>query len=210
MLHGSPSHRYTAYERTDIENNFQEKQLLLASISKNKKMKRQELIYMFYENHKAFIGYINSLTDSEFMLSQNEKWTPGQQLEHILLCLKPLAQITGSKSVIESKFGKTDRPAFSYETVISNYKNALEKGGKAPEKFVPEKIDIGKRSKLVDDLFEILNAICQNLDSYTESEFDVLVLPHPLLGNLPIREMFYLMTYHATHHLNQTKLNLKK
>jgi hypothetical protein len=94
--------------------------------------------------------------------------------------------------------------------VTSNYKNALEKGGKAPLRFVPEKIDVSKRSKLVGDLVEILNTICQNLDTYTESELDVLVLPHPLLWNLTIREMFYLMTYHATHHLNQTKLNLKK
>lgn len=161
-------------------------------------MNRQELIERFYENHKTFIEYIISLTDCEFIFSQNKKWTLGQQLEHILLCLKPLEQIAGSKSVIESKFGKTDRPAMSYDSVLSNYMIALEKGGKAPERFVPEKIDFSKRSKLVGDLIEILNTICQNLETYTEGELDVLVLPHPLLGNLTIREMFYLISGKAS------------
>lgn len=32
----------------------------------------------------------------------------------------------------------------------------------------------------------------------------------PLLGNLTIREMFYLMTYHATHHLRQIINNLEQ
>lgn len=172
-------------------------------------MTKQELITKFRQNHQELIDYVTALTEGQFSYSRNEKWTPGQQLSHVYLCLKPIAQALASKDFILQRFGKIDRPSLSYDAVIENYKMALAKGGKAPERFVPEKFDPDHKAELSAQLVALLQTIEQLLDHYTDEELDHLVLPHPLLGNLTIREMFYLMTYHATHHLRQTELNLK-
>jgi hypothetical protein len=169
-------------------------------------MTKEDLIKSFAENHNDVIVYVNSLTDQQFLYNYNEKWTAGQQLSHIYLTLIPFLKVLPSKDFILSKFGKIDRPTWNYETVIEKY---LTTTLKAPSQYLPEKIILQQKATICTDLQAILKNISQLLDQYAEEEFDTFVLPHPLLGNLTIREMFYLMTYHPTHHLNQTKLNLK-
>jgi hypothetical protein len=172
-------------------------------------MTKNELTARFGDNHRAFVNYVNSLTDKEFTCSSNGKWTPGQQLGHIWLCLKPIAQALSSRDFILQTFGNIDRPTWDYDRVIDNYKTALEKGGKAPDRFVPEPVEPGSRNQLSADLAAILQAIQQQLHTYTGEELDTLALPHPLLGKLTIRELIYLMTYHAAHHHEQTARNLE-
>ncbi|MFI5149299.1 MAG: DinB family protein [Bacteroidia bacterium] len=172
-------------------------------------MNRPELISIYVANHKAFHDYILSLNDAEFLTSRNDKWTPAQQLDHIVLCTKPLVQILGAKDVILSKFGKATRPCMTYAEVITLYTEALAKGGKAPDRFVPPQITLAQRSALSGELQQQLLTIAQQLGTYSEEDLDTLILPHPLLGMLTVREMMYLMAHHATHHLEQTKANLK-
>jgi uncharacterized protein with HEPN domain len=172
-------------------------------------MTKQELIQHFLENHNQLIDFTDTLTEDKFTYSNNEKWTAGQQLEHIVLCLKPLEQALSSKAFIIAKFGKIERPTLNYDTVINNYRTALTNGGKAPERYIPEQVEASNRLLLSSQLKELLQSIQQRITSYTEEELDTLILPHPLLGNLTIREMFYLMAYHATHHHLQTTANLK-
>lgn len=169
---------------------------------------KSDLIQQFKTNHEEFLEYISSLSDTDFMRSVNGKWTPGQQLEHVYLCLVPMAKVLPSKQYILEKFGAIDRNVLDYDEVIKTYKTALNAGGKAPEKFVPGVVIIDRKAVLTEDSNQILKAIDLSLDGYSEEELDTLVLPHPLLGKLTIREFFFMMAYHATHHLNQTKLNL--
>ena len=170
-------------------------------------MTKQELIKSFYDNHKEMSDYVNSLTDEQFVYSHNGKWTAGQQFSHVYLTLLPFPKILPSKEFIEQKFGKIDRPIWDYETVLKNYfKTSL----KAPQQFLPEQINTEQKATITDDLQKIVLTIQQLLDQYTDEELDTLVLPHPLLGKMTIREMFYLMTYHATHHLGQTEKNLEQ
>jgi hypothetical protein len=170
-------------------------------------MTKQELINAFYDNHKEMSNYINSLTDEQFVYSHNGKWTAGQQFSHVHLTLLPFPKILSSKEFIEQKFGKIDRQIWSYETVIENYfKTSLQ----APQQFLPEQVNPEQKAIITDDLQKILPTIQQLLDQYTDEELNSLVIPHPLLGKLTIREMFYLMTYHATHHLRQTEKNLEQ
>jgi len=169
-------------------------------------MTKGVLIKSFIDNHNDVIVYINSLTDLQFLSSNNEKWTAGQQFSHIYLTLIPFLKVLPSKDFILEKFGKIDRPTWNYETVVEKY---LTTTLKAPAQYLPEKITLEQKLTICNDLQATLKSISELLDQYSEEELDTLVLPHPLLGNLTIREMFYLMTYHANHHLKQTKLNLE-
>ena len=168
-------------------------------------MTKQELIESFSKNHRELIDYVNSLTDDQFTYSSNGKWTAGQQLSHAYLCLLPFQRVLASKEFILEKFGKIDRPTWSYDTVLENY---LKTSRKAPDRYLPEQISPEQKAEITEGLQEILPAIQQVFNEFTDEELDSLVLPQPLLGNLTIREMFYLMTYHPIHHLRQTEFNL--
>lgn len=168
-------------------------------------MTKQELIATFCANHQTFIDYIHSLTDEELVYRSHEKWTPAQQLSHVYLCLLPFPKVLASKAYILQKFGKIHRTTWDYNMVIEQY---LQTSLKAPQQFLPEQVNAGQKTKISADLQETLLVISELLNEFTEVELDNLVLPHPLLGNLTVKEMFYLMTYHPLHHLEQTRINL--
>ncbi|NOT35796.1 MAG: DinB family protein [Saprospiraceae bacterium] len=168
-------------------------------------MTKQEIIKTFYDNHKELSDFINSLSDEQFAFRNNDKWSAGQQLCHVYLTLLPFPKVLPSKEFILQKFGKIDRPVWTFETLLENYfKTSL----KSPERFLPEEVSSDQKSSITNNLYDTLIAIQHLLEQYTEEELDTLVLPHPLLGNLTIREMFYVISYHPKHHLKQIVSNL--
>lgn len=171
----------------------------------------QELIDNLKKNHTAFTDYINSLTAEEFMSSRNEKWSPGQQLDHIRISVKPVAQaLAMPKLGLKTMFGKANRPSKSYDELVAKYKLKLQEGGVATNRFIPEDVTLGQKEELIKSLTEIVSKLCKQLLDYSEKDLDELILPHPLLGKLTLREMMYFTMYHVTHHHTATEKNLKK
>lgn len=165
-------------------------------------MTKPELIDAFHQRHLELINYIIPLTEAQFTFKKNGKWTAGQQLSHVHLTLLPFPGVLSSKEFILERFGKINRPAWSYETVIANYfKTSLQ----SPEKFLPGEIAPEQKQIIAEEMKRVLLVIGELLEQFTEEELDTLSLPHPLLGILSIREMFYLISYHPSHHLAQTK-----
>jgi hypothetical protein len=174
-------------------------------------MTQQELIDKLKENHTAFTDYINSLTIEEFMLSRNEKWTAGQQLDHIRISVKPVTQaLAMPKMGLRAMFGKANRPSKSYDELVAKYKLKLQEGGVATSRFIPEEVSFDQKEELIKAVNDIVNKLCKQLFDYSEKDLDELILPHPLLGKLTLREMMYFTMYHVTHHYTATGKNLKK
>lgn len=172
-------------------------------------MTTHQLMDGLYQNHKQLSNYVNALPDDQFLHTANNKWTPGQQLAHVYLTLVPISQALGSKEYIQNKFGLIDRPVMTYDQLIDTYKKGLAAGGKAPEQYLPQEVSLGQRNEFTGKLDSILTTIRRLVAGYSEQELDTLVLPHPFLGKLTLRELFYLMSYHPLHHLEQTEKNLK-
>ena len=174
-------------------------------------MNKQTLIEALSKNYHSFINYINSLTIEECSFSYQQKWTAGQQLEHIVLCIKPLVQVFSmDKPAIVQTFGVADRPGITYDALLTNYKEKFKEGGKAPERFVPEPVSPDQRELLSETLKKLTNELCSKIDSFTEQELDSLCIPHPLLGKLTLREMLYNAIYHVEHHHKQAQQNLRE
>jgi len=173
-------------------------------------MNKQAVIDLFTQKYNTFIAYIRDLSDEEYLYAYQQKWTAGQQLEHIVLCVKPLVQVFSmDKAAIEKNFGAFAGPGRSYETLLALYHEKLQEGGKAPTRFVPETTGIDQRAALLETLTKLIHSLCAKIETFTEQELDTLCLPHPLLGNLTLREMLYNATYHVEHHLELAKQNLK-
>jgi len=173
-------------------------------------MIQQELIDKLKENHTAFADYINSLTAEEFMRSRNGKWTAGQQLDHIRISVKPVAQaLAMPKLGLRTMFGKANRPSKSYDELVAKYKLKLQEGGVATSRFIPDEVTVEQTEELIKSVTEIVSKLCKQLHDYTEKDLDELILPHPLLGKLTLREMMYFTIYHVVHHHNSTHENLR-
>lgn len=128
-------------------------------------------------------------------------WTAGQHLLHMIKSTKPLAKGLGyPRFVIRLKFGKSDRPSATYNEVIKKYQDALAVGGKATGSFVPRDVKEVERDELLKRFNGEAELLISNLKKWPEKSLDKLVVPHPLIGKLTIREMMYFTIYHTKHH----------
>lgn len=173
-------------------------------------MDKKQIIHQLQQNHQRFTEYMDSLNEQDFMFSlNNEKWTAGQQLDHIHLAVKPLGEgIILPKFVVGMAFGKSNRPSRSFEGVIERYHDKLANGGKASKNFIPKPVAFSDRADIKNKLNAKLSKLCKHLNKYSEEELDKHILPHPLLGKLTLREMMYFTIYHVEHHHKMTQQNL--
>jgi DinB superfamily len=170
------------------------------------KMNKPAIIAALTESYTAFTEYMYQLTPEAFVFRFQEKWTAGQQLAHMVLCVKPLVQVFGmDTSQMAAQFGATDRPGRSYTALATEYRQKLSEGGKAPGRFVPEPVTPDEKDMLCETLTTLINSLCNRLDPFEESDLDRLRLPHPLLGDLSLREMLYNAIDHVQHHQAQSK-----
>jgi hypothetical protein len=169
-------------------------------------MNKQALSRNLTENHLEFIACLDQLAAEEFTSSKNDKWTAGQQLEHIYLSVKPVGLgLRLPKFLLKLIWGKSNREGRSYDELIERYQAKLANGSKASGAFVPNKVDLKKGQKLKEKLKnEVLN-LCLSIEKVSEEDLDCYLLPHPILGKLTLREMLYFTIYHVKHHEKQIR-----
>ena len=172
-------------------------------------MDRQQLSSRLINDYDAFITYLCSLSEAEFMHAAPGKWTAGQQLDHILRAVKPVTlAFRLPRFIPRMLFGKPNRPGRSNEALVEKYKDKLQQGGRASGRFVPGPVAFSQRDELAKHLRSTVSSLSRTVAGMKEEDLDAYILPHPLLGKLTLREMLYFTIYHVEHHLTLTKRNL--
>ena len=97
-----------------------------------------------------------------------------------------------------------------YDSLVQGYLLKLQNGAKAQGIYIPKKISFHERGRLSGKLLKTVSKINKLVDRFSEEELDQLILPHPILGKLTIREMLYFTIYHVQHHHNLTVKNLNQ
>ena len=173
-------------------------------------MNKTEIKDSLKKRYSTFVDYINKLSNDEFLFTNQSKWSAGQQLKHIVLCVNPLVQVFGiPNTMIQQSFGTTEKPGRTYDKLLADYLELLNQGGKAPNKYVPEIVSENEKLELLKTLPKLIEKLNTEIDVFTEKELDTLRIPHPLLGNISLREMLYNAIYHVEHHQKLTEDNLK-
>jgi len=148
------------------------------------------------------VRFVNQQSQESFTKSINEKWSVGQNLEHLIRSLSPVNQALLLPSfVLRIAFGKPNRKPRSYQELIERYHQKLSAGGTAPGAFIPEIVSWEQKEKKVTDFKIQKNWMIKRLGSWNEKQLDQYLLPHPLLGKITIREMLFFSAYHIQHHL---------
>jgi len=153
---------------------------------------------------------MGQLSEANFNFSpEANRWTVAQHLEHLVLSTRPLNQaLQMPRLALKSMFGKNNRMEKSYEEVVKKYKGKLAEGGQAPSRYLHVESEHHKE-QIRQDLKQELEKLHSALSKWKEEKMSQYVLPHPLLGKLTIREMFYFTIYHTMHHTNILKTEYK-
>ncbi len=172
-------------------------------------MTKKEIIHQLTIKHSEIADLISSLNDTDFCYSSDSKWTAGQQLDHIILSVSPLAKaLLLPRFILKRLFGKANRPSKDYDSLVKKYVSKLDAGGKAPTPFIPKTVESNQKKKLKSKSLKLVTKLCKQVDGFSEQQLDEYILPHPLLGKVTIREMLYFTIYHAEHHQKITLRNL--
>jgi len=180
-------------------------------MTNNGYINKRTIIDAITKSYDSFVSYVNGLTLEEFAFVYQQKWTAGQQVQHLILSVKPLVKILSmDKPVIEQMFGLSAKPSVTYDVLINNINEKLQQGGKAPDRFLPEAILPEQKNEVCETLTKLIQELNVLIQNFTEEELDTLVLPHPLLGKITMREMLYVTIDHVEHHHVLTRENLTK
>lgn len=153
--------------------------------------------------HTEFCTYIAALTEPEFLFHKENKWSAGQQLEHIFLAVQPVRLAFSLPHwLLRLVWGKANRKSRTYDELVAKYHLKLQQGGRASGRFVPKPVMLIQREALLFKVQKEVAALVGKAGKKAESDLDAYVLPHPLLGKLTLREMLYFTNYHVQHHHN--------
>lgn len=149
--------------------------------------------------------YCSSLSGEKFFHQPGDKWSPAQQVKHLLTSaeMTRLAYVL-PKFMIRFIGGKPNRPSRSYDELVAKYNLKLEKGGKASGRYVPKPIpESYGQKKLLEQFNRSMQQFANTLQkNWTDPKLDQYLAPHPLLGKITLRELCYFTIHHTYHHLN--------
>lgn len=169
-------------------------------------MHKDAIADLLEEKSQALLNFLKVQDLEKWTKGPAGKWTTGQQALHLLQSLKPLNDVLSlPRFWYKFAFGTNDRDLHDYDTVVKNYQIALND----QKDYIFKASKNMKVPKLKDKTY-ILNRLqveSKKLQYKTrrisDRNLDTLVLPHPLMGKMPIREILMWTAYHIEHHTKQ-------
>jgi hypothetical protein len=164
-------------------------------------MQKEAIIQLLDKNYKDFANFVATQSAEQFCYAPEGKWTSGQQTDHLIRAVRPVRLgLWLPKFMPKLLFGTSNRPSKTYDELVAKYQAKLAAGGKASRAFIPPTIAATKQAILVNAVLKEKDNLLKAIASWSESDLDKYLMPHPLLGKLTIREMLYFTAYHAEHH----------
>jgi hypothetical protein len=163
-------------------------------------MTREEIIQELEKGFDQAISVTELLEPTLFFKKIDSKWSVADNLEHLILSVKPLKLAFRLPKFILLYFGKPNRPIRTYEELVNKYLEKLMAGGQAASAFIP-KFNYLDKQVLLEDFKQMNQEFIKSLAKWDDGDLDRYLIPHPLLGKLYVREMLYFTIYHTQHHL---------
>ncbi|MBR9845172.1 MAG: DinB family protein [Algicola sp.] len=173
-------------------------------------MDKDSIADLLEAKNQVLIQWISNQDIDKWVEGPDGKWTTGQHALHLLQSIKPLNDaLSMPKFVLRYKFGKSNRDVRDYQTVINRYQERLKDAeGRTFGPSQNMKIPAAAEKQYI---LNRLQVECKKLQYKTrkisDKNLDSLILPHPLMGKMPIREMIMWTAHHIEHHTNTLKEN---
>jgi hypothetical protein len=173
-------------------------------------MTKEAIANLLETKYQILITWLEQHDDKKWQKGPEGKWTTGQQALHLLQSIKPLNDaLSMPKLLLRYKFGKANREVRAYDVIVKRYLERLENA-----KGMTFKGSQNMKIPSLKDKAYILNRLqveSKKLQYKTrklsDKNLDTLVLPHPLMGKMPVRELIMWTAYHVEHHTKTLQEN---
>ncbi|GFZ75891.1 hypothetical protein GCM10011531_00480 [Aquaticitalea lipolytica] len=166
-------------------------------------MDKQSIADILEEKNQNLLTWLEKQDPEKWQKGPEGKWTTGQQALHLLQSIKPLNDaLSMPKFLLRYKFGKANREVRDYETVVQRYQDRLKEAqGRTFRGSQNMKVPNLKEKEYILTRLQVENKKLQyKTKKMSDKNLDTLILPHPLMGKMPVREIIMWTAYHIEHH----------
>lgn len=166
-------------------------------------MTKDEIITLLEQKHQILFDWLEKQPKEIWGKGPKEKWTTGQQIQHLINSLQLLNNaLSYPRFFLKYKFGLCNRETRNYKTVVKNYQKKLNENQDKARKFNKnlEKPVLKNRHRLLNRLQIQQKKLQYKIKKISDVNLDTLVIPHPLMGKMTIREIVMWTAHHTEHH----------
>lgn len=165
------------------------------------------IIKSLIESMQEVTSWVINQDDYRFVKGPIGKWDTSQHISHLTKTAKLVTKgLSYPKIILNWKFGKPNRAVRNKNQIISKYQEKLKL--LTPGTTNANTAGDSNRNKelVLKDFDKSLHSLVDKIDkSWSETQMDKFLLPHPLMGRMPIRELLIWVDIHQQHHLENLK-----
>jgi hypothetical protein len=171
---------------------------------------KSEIKAGFTSKWEEITSLVNNASQEQFVAKINPNvWSIAEEFDHVIKVASAVSNaLKVSPFILKWKFGKPNRSIRSYDEMLAKFTNALVSVGgkaKAPAKFKSEEDKLLNKEEMFNHWSSTLAKFDQRVQKWSDKNLDKVLLPHPLLGKMMVREMLYFTHIHTKHHVVSLK-----
>ena len=173
-------------------------------------MEKEAVVNLLEEKHQQLFSWLKNQPEDIFEKGPEQKWTTGQHIDHLVNSIKQVNKaLSYPKFILKHKFGVANRAVRSYDEIVKKYQDKLSKNQERAKQFnIHIKTPSEKKFKQLLSTLQIQNKKLQDkTQRWRDKDLDTIILPHPLMGKMPVREIIMWTAYHTQHHADILKEN---
>ena len=173
-------------------------------------MNKDEIIELLENEHQNLFDWLEKQPIENWDRGPKDKWTTGQHILHLVDAIKKLNKaLSFPKFILKSKFGVSNRKLRTYKAVTNRYQEKLTQNQEKAKTYNKGmKIPTLKEKNRLIKTLQVQNKKLQHkTNKWKNVHLDTLILPHPLMGKMPVREIIMWTAHHTTHHTKTLKEN---
>ncbi|WP_282043487.1 DinB family protein [Winogradskyella flava] len=171
-------------------------------------MDKETIAELIEVKHTELLSWLEQQPNESWTQGPEGKWTQGQQALHLLQSIKPLnTALSMPKFLLRYKFGKANRPVRDYEAVTKRYQERLrDVKGKTYKGSQNMKVpSVNEKQYILNRLQTESKKLQYKTKKISDKNLDTVILPHPLMGKMPVREIIMWTAHHVEHHMESLK-----
>ncbi|MEE9407781.1 MAG: DinB family protein [Polaribacter sp.] len=166
-------------------------------------MTKDDITDLLEEKHNVLFKWIEKQPKEIWEKGPEGKWTTGQQIQHLVNSIQLLNNaLSYPKFLLKYKFGTCNRETRNYKSVAENYQKKLIENQDRARVFNQKlkKPTLKERESLLTKLQIQSKKLQYKTKKISDKNLDSLVIPHPLMGKMTIREIIMWTGHHTEHH----------
>ena len=171
-------------------------------------MNKLDIADLLEAKHQELFAWLEDKPKENWIEGPTNKWTTGQHILHLINSLQLLNKaLSYPKFILKYKFGTCNRATRDYNSVAKKYQQKLMENQDRARVFNQNlKKPLLKDREHLLTKFQIQQKKLQyKTKKISDKNLDTLVIPHPLMGKMTIREIIMWTAYHTEHHLTTLK-----